>query len=251
MKKVLVPLASTRNPQDAAVATEFVRETYARKMIATGLTPIFISSFLPIETALDLYKECSGVLLTGGTDLDPKLYGAELHPNTNVAEPLRDEMELALVRRVLADRKPFLGICRGLQVLNVAAGGTLIQHLPESVSGEYHGVSEGKNYDEMLSSTNGHEVLLAADTRIRLMVGSERVLVNSGHHQAVQVVGQELRISGKSPQGVAEVIEHEDPNFFCFGVQGHPECCDFNKSICACDLDVLFKEFAVAVSKYQ
>ena len=248
MLKIAVPLASMRTPEGARIAVEFSRETYPIKMVAFGLTPIFLSAHLSKKAVDELYAECRGVLLMGGGDVDPARYGVQNHPKNRLESPLRDELELTLAQRALADKKPLLGICRGAQVLNVAVGGTLIQHLPDVVSGEKHGVTEGGTYDELLSPANGHDIILKAGTRARQMIGKDKIHVNSAHHQAVDKLGRGLLAAGTSPAGVIEVLEHEDANYFCFGLQSHPECCGIGENDVH-ELDMFFGGFARAVQR--
>jgi putative glutamine amidotransferase len=124
----------------------------------------------------------------------------------------------------MADRKPILGICRGMQTLAVASGGTLYQHLPDIVE-EEHGIGEGNGYDALVERAK-HPITLTPHSHVARIFRSLEVDMNTGHHQAVATPGNELRITGRSPQGVAEFLEHADPSYFCIGVQGHPEAQD-------------------------
>lgn len=248
MTKIFVPLAISRIPANAQVASHFVRESYLRKLYHYGLTPVLVPALTPIEVAEKLYAECAGVLFTGGGDIDPKLYGEQLHPKTEIDDPRRDEFELYFLKKTLADKKPYLGICRGCQMLAVASGGSLYQHVPDIAPSEHHGVSEGGTYDDLLASTNGHEIVVTPGTRAFDFIQKEKIAVNSGHHQSVNNPGTNLVVSGKSEAGIVEILEHTDKTYFCFGLQSHPECCntEFVGSRQNDKLDVFFEMFANA-----
>jgi putative glutamine amidotransferase len=162
-----------------------------------------------------------GVLLTGGADVLPSAYGETAHATFKAAEPGRDEYELELVRRALAADLPLLAICRGLQVLNVATGGTLVQDIPSEVpNAVHHDVREPR-------VAIAHDVWMTAGTllerlmRDRVEEGDE-INVNSRHHQAAKQLGASLVVSGTAPDGVIEAVEA--PSYrFCLGVQWHPE----------------------------
>lgn len=158
-----------------------------------------------------------GLMLTGGNDLGSSLYGADPHVEAEEADPERDRFEVALVRRAIARDIPFLGICRGIQVLNVAYGGTLLQHLPESHGSHDHrrttGTFEG----------NDHLVNLEAGSLAAHAAGETTHRVPSHHHQAVDRVGEGLTVTGRSVGDdvteALEVLGHR----FALGVQWHPE----------------------------
>src|SRR3954447_11129012 len=158
-----------------------------------------------------------GLVLAGGADVDPDAYGAERHPKTTGTVPARDTFEIALARRAIERDLPFLGICRGMQVMNVAQGGTLIQHLPES-----HGHDEHRR---VLGSFDGadHDVRLEPDSLAARAAGEELHPTKSHHHQAIERVGEGFDVTGWStmdelPEGI------EDPSRrFVLGVQWHPE----------------------------
>jgi putative glutamine amidotransferase len=155
------------------------------------------------------------LLLAGGADIDPASYGAEPHEETKGATPDRDRFELALTRRALERDMPVLGICRGMQLLNVALGGTLDQHLPESTGSGVHRSSAG--------SFGTHRVRLATGTLACGAAGTEGLLVMSHHHQGVERLGEGLVVSGWSEgDDIVEAIELPDKRF-ALGVVWHPE----------------------------
>jgi len=163
-----------------------------------------------VEETLDALD---GILFSGGADLDPQTYGAEAHSETRDTRPERDRGELALLEAALARDMPVLAICRGLQVLNVARGGDLVQHLPDTVGHEQHRETKGVFSD--------HGVRIDDDSRIGSLLG-ERAPVKSSHHQGVGRVGEGLREVAWSDDGTVEALE--DPGRrFAVGVLWHPE----------------------------
>jgi putative glutamine amidotransferase len=157
------------------------------------------------------------LLLAGGADIDPASYGAgEVHPETRGTRRDRDEFEIALCRRALDRDLPVLGVCRGMQLLNVALGGTLHQHLPDVVGHEDHRHTPGAFGD--------HEVRLAAGSLAARAAGGERVWVKSHHHQGVDRLGDGLTVTGWShePDEVVEAVELPGREW-ALGVQWHPE----------------------------
>ena len=173
------------------------------------------------ESPRRLVSELDGLLLTGGGDIDPVLYGEERHPTVSDAEPGRDEFEIDLARRAAAADLPVLAICRGCQVLNVAAGGTLVQDIPSAID------SELPHRLERPPDAVAHDVTVAPGSHLREALGAavseaSTVRVNSRHHQSVGRVGTGLVASATAPDGVIEAIEAPGTGF-CLGVQWHPE----------------------------
>jgi putative glutamine amidotransferase len=173
------------------------------------------------ESPRKVLNEIDGVLLTGGGDVDPVLYGEDRHPSIDDAEPGRDEFEIDLVRRAMAADLPVLAICRGTQVLNVAAGGTLVQDIPSATPTELtHQIKDPK-------SAIAHVVTVTPGSRLEGVLGAavdaaHTCRVNSRHHQSVGRLGADLVTSATAPDGIIEAIERPDANF-CLGVQWHPE----------------------------
>jgi putative glutamine amidotransferase len=165
----------------------------------------------------DLLDRIDGLILSGGHDMDPAFYGAEWHPATNHVDPLRDAFEIALTRRAAERDIPVLGICRGIQVINVAFGGTLHQHLPELYGHEDHRRVPG-SFDDA-----DHDVRLAPDSLAALAAGELRHATKSHHHQGVDEIGDGLVVTGVS--AIDELVEAVElpEHRFVLGVQWHPE----------------------------
>jgi putative glutamine amidotransferase len=173
------------------------------------------------ETPAQILARVDGVMLTGGGDVDPKLYGEAPHASFDPAESGRDEFEIALSRAAVASGIPFLAICRGMQLLNVAMGGSLIQDIPTQVPGALsHSVPEPRHHI-------AHEVWVAKGTRLsgllqEHMEDGETCHVNSRHHQSVRQVAPGFEVTATSPDGVIEAMERPG-DAFCVAVQWHPE----------------------------
>ena len=171
-------------------------------------------------TGEELMTGIDGLLLTGGGDVDPALYGEPRHATFDAAEPGRDALEMDLVRRALDANVPVFAICRGIQVLNVARGGTLVQDIPDQMPGSVvHSVREP-------SFAIAHDVWIASGTLLeqlmRERLEGDTCAVNSRHHQAIKAVGDGLVVAATAPDGVIEAVE-DATRRFCVGVQWHPE----------------------------
>lgn len=222
-----------------------IRSTYADKIAHLGLLPIFVSAGFP-KTMIDyLYQEASGLLLMGGSDIHPRHYGETVGAHTTPHEPDRDRLELELVEKALQEKKPFLGICRGHQMLAVASGGKLYQHLPETFPGEEHGLGEGAEYEDLLHHGPRHFITVETDTRLYHILQTEQIETNTAHHQGVKELGADLMVSAYSEKGVIEAIEHMDKEYFCMGLQSHPEVLTDEP------LARVFQHFANAVEGYE
>lgn len=165
--------------------------------------------------------EVQGLLLTGGVDIDPALYGEERHPSVVAIEPERDVFEFALLRAAREKRLPIFGICRGVQVMNVAFGGTLVQDLEAQAVGNLpHNVASPP-------FAIAHEVWVSKGSRLwtlmqEKMVDADTCSVNSRHHQAIKQLAAGFEVTATAPDGVIEAIECPNATF-CLGVQWHPE----------------------------
>jgi putative glutamine amidotransferase len=191
--------------------TALVPADYVRAIERAGGRALLVP---PSEDAIEETLDAlDGVLFSGGADLDPELYGQEAHPETKGVQAERDRGELALLEAALARDMPVLAVCRGSQVLNVALGGDLVQHLPEVVGDEKHKYTPGEYAD--------HEVTVEPGTRLGSLIG-ERAPVKSHHHQGFGRLGEGLHESARAEDGTLEALE--DPSRrFALGVLWHPE----------------------------
>ncbi len=185
--------------------------SYVRAIERAGGRPLVIP---PSEGGIEeTLAVLDGILFSGGSDLDPALYDAEAHPETQGVHEARDRAEMALLAAALERDMPVLAVCRGSQVLNVARGGDLVQHLPEVLGHEEHKHTPGAYSD--------HDVTLEPGTRVGGILG-ERAPVKSHHHQGFGRIGEGLRAAGHAEDGTVEALE--DPSKrFAVGVLWHPE----------------------------
>ncbi|HEY7287815.1 MAG TPA: gamma-glutamyl-gamma-aminobutyrate hydrolase family protein [Vicinamibacterales bacterium] len=195
-------------------------EDYRQAILHVGGEPRVLEAATPVNDAL---QGVDGLLLTGGDDVAPVRYGETAHGSVQEAEPGRDEFELALVAAARAQKMPIFAICRGIQVLNVACGGTLVQDIPSQVPGAVaHSLPVPPNQPFSLA----HEIWIDKDSLLaRLMrdrIADDTCEVNSRHHQAVNTVAPGFKVTATAPDGVVEAIEDPDARF-CLGVQWHPE----------------------------
>lgn len=163
-----------------------------------------------------LLRAVSGIILTGGADMDPRRNGQAPTAAVNPMAVRREDADRYLLARIFERRIPVLGIGLGMQQLNVFAGGTLHLHLPVDNP-------KAMPHFDQTGAPHRHMVLIEANTRLDEIYGSQELRVNSMHHQAVNQLGKKMRVAAKSPDGVIEAIEATDPNWFCVGVQWHPE----------------------------
>ena len=193
-----------------------------------GLEPV------DIEDASQGLAGATGLMLTGGADIDPSLYGEPIAGSEDVNRP-RDELELAVLRQALEADVPVLAICRGFQLLNVCLGGSLLQHID---SGEHRWQDDEKN------TSRRHDALVLPDTRLSEILGARRVRVNSRHHQAVtpQRLAPGLRVAATTDDGLVEAAESEG-HTWVLGVQWHPEREEDDMSAFNVDSARLFRAF--------
>ena len=191
---------------------------YVDAVLAAGGVPVVLPP--QEENAETLVKMLDGLLLSGGGDVEPARYGEEtVHPTTYGVHPLRDRFEEALLKEALERDLPVLCICRGIQLLNVALGGTLVQDVSDQVAGavEHRQQEAGLKTDDI-----GHEVTVVPGSILADVFGSERIGVNSYHHQVIRDVAPDLEVAATGPDGVIEGVALRDKPFVV-GVQWHPE----------------------------
>lgn len=191
----------------------WVRDYYVNSLIKAGATALILPPAREADLLQSYLHICKGFLFTGGGDLDPFYWGEMPRPGLGEINPLRDAFELALARQVLQENIPILGICRGCQVLNVAAGGSLVQDIE---SGLLHDQNAPKDYPI-------HAIVVSKDSLLNQVLNSREIRVNSFHHQAVKNPGQGFKICAWAADGVVEAIESRGHKW-AIGVQWHPEC---------------------------
>jgi putative glutamine amidotransferase len=213
----------------------FVYTTYTEALRRAGAIPLLIPP--QPENAAELVRDLDGIVLAGGFDCDPRLYGEEQHPTVETMDDRRQQNDIALARAARERGIPTLGICLGLQVMNVAAGGSLYQDV-------------GSQYDTTIvhesdpSARLRHDVTIEKGTRLSKILAARELNVNSSHHQAIRNVGEGLNVTAKAPDGIVEGLE--DPRHpFYLGVQWHPEDMPGEGSAAA-----LFGAFVEAARKY-
>jgi putative glutamine amidotransferase len=188
--------------------------TYMRTVERAGGVPVVLPPLGP-DSINPLLDQVSGLCLSGGPDLDPKTYAAKAAPELGPTWPELDFVELAVARGADKRGLPVLAICRGMQALNVARGGTLHQHLP---------AGEIAHRQDAAAEQQTHEVAIDPRSRLASIVGATRIEVNSFHHQAIDELGEGLRPVAWAPDGVIEAVEATDRDEFMIGVQWHAEC---------------------------
>ncbi len=202
---------------DKSPERAYVNASYLRAVEGAGGIPVLLPPYLSEQARRALWERLDGVLLTGGGDIDPARFNEPAHPTVADVSTLRDALEIDVVERALGDGIPLLAICRGLQVLNVALGGTLYQDLPaDSPSHVVHSQKEPRD-----QATHAVKVM-GEGTRLASIVGVPEIEVNSFHHQAIKRLAGGLKDVAWAPDGIIEAVEMEGDQFV-LAVQWHPE----------------------------
>jgi putative glutamine amidotransferase len=195
-----------------------IKNLYCEALVSAGAAPVV----LPLSTNEDLFDiyidRCDGLMVTGGPDIDAAYYGENNMTYNGELSPYRDVMELALIKKAIQNNKPVLGICRGIQVINVAMGGTLYQDIHEQLKDRQlikHSQSAPRWYST-------HEVVIKKESLLWDALNVEKVHVNSFHHQAVKDIAPDFEATAWSEDGIIECIEYSK-DCFVVGVQWHPE----------------------------
>ena len=192
---------------------EGIDDRYIRVVVAAGGVPVVLPTLDPPDAGLVLDR-VDALVLTGGGDVEPHHYGQGVVTDLVDIDPRRDDFELALAKEAAARRLPTLGICRGMQCLNVAFGGTLHQSLEDLYPASDH----RRSIEEIV-----HEVDVIADTRLSGLVGAGPLKVNSRHHQSIDLCAPGFAVTARSADGVIEAFERTDQQWWVLGVQWHPE----------------------------
>lgn len=195
----------------------FVNSAYLGAVQDAGGVPLLLPPQLTSDALAQISGQLHGLLLTGGGDLDPALFGEAPHPTLSEVAPARDAQEISLIRLAMDVGRPVLAVCRGIQVLNVALGGTLYQDV-----GTDPGTQIRHSQQEPRDQAT-HKVNVTPGSRLAEIMGADEVEVNSMHHQAVKVPGKGLVPVAWGPDQIIEAVELADPSRFVVGVQWHPE----------------------------
>jgi putative glutamine amidotransferase len=215
VRRPLIGITCSVGTAPTGAARIQLNQTYERAIREAGGLPLLLAPGLDDEAMDQLTGELQGLLLPGGLDVDPARYGAERHPTTEVNAPL-DALEFPLLERALRAGMPVLAICRGIQLLNVACGGSLWQDLPSERPTNLVHPQKQVPRDHL-----AHGLHLTADSRLAGVLGTSELPVNSFHHQAIRNLGEGLQPVGWADDGAIEAVE--GPGRFVVGVQCHPE----------------------------
>jgi putative glutamine amidotransferase len=212
MSKVVAVTAPRRVVEDRERVA--LNSAYVRALMNAGLVPLIVPPMLDPARALDVVQHVAGIVLTGGEDVDPARYHASPHPALEEPNPARDAIEVALIAAARERRVPVLGICRGIQILNVALGGTLYQDLPTERPSKIDHTDEGGR----------HGLRVAPGSLLHKTVGDVRGGVNSRHHQAIRDLAPGLRAVAWADDDVVEGVEAANGDWsWLLAVQWHPE----------------------------
>lgn len=220
MPAPLIGVTSNFSPSnDGRMGTIVVGEAYIQAVLRAGGLPIVIPVGLSDDELSSLFSRLDGVLLTGGGDIDPKQFQGVAHPRVYGIDARRDRIEVALVKLAADSGKPFLGICRGIQVINVALGGTLYTDVADQMAG----ATRHDFYPDIPRDYLAHYVSIAPGSRLAGCLGGEKFEVNSLHHQGIERLADSLVAVAHAADALIEGVELPG-HPFGLGVQWHPEC---------------------------
>ncbi len=194
--------------------------TYAQAIKLAGGLPVLIPNEFPHDQIPELFERIDGLLLSGGGDIGLHYFNGEPHPTVAGVSAERDELEITLCNFAIRARKPVLGICRGMQVINVALGGSLYTHIPD----QYPSNVKHQTLDENGRDFLAHEITLEPGSKLQRIYGCSQFQVNSFHHQAIKKTAPDLVVTGHASDGLIEAVEMAGDAFSVIGVQWHPEC---------------------------
>lgn len=218
MSYPVIGVTSMRRKNQQGMQLVSLAEAYVEALTQAGLCPVLIPSGMPEQGVDDLLERLDGVLFTGGGDIATDNYRAQEHPKVNEVEEDRDRLELLLLERVVEDGKPFMGICRGLQLINVGLGGSLYADIADLVPG----ADKHDYFPDWERDYLSHTVSVQTGSRLASILGSNTSQVNSLHHQAIHELAPDLVATAHAPDGIIEAVElpHHP---FGMAVQWHPE----------------------------
>jgi len=215
--KPLIGICPNIRPAGRRGDAYFLLASYVDLVSRSGAMPAILPLVTTLEEAREAVGRFDGLVLTGGRDLEPKRYGQTARHPALLGSEARNASDLYYARAAQERGTPTLGICLGIQVMNVEFGGSLLQHIPEDLPGALEHEEENEDSD-----APEHPVSIEPDTRLARILGEGGGLVNSFHHQSIDRVAQGFRVAARSPDGVIEAIERIDHPFY-IGIQWHPE----------------------------
>jgi putative glutamine amidotransferase len=214
----LIGVTSYRSVRNDSATTYQVSQPYIDAILRAGGIPLVIPTSMPVDRLDELFFHLSGVMLTGGADINPDLFGGKPHSAVYDIDEIRDTLEIHLVKKASEAGLPFLGICRGIQVINVALDGTLYTDIRDQVPGAL----KHDHYPNIPRDYLAHSITIEPNCSLAEILGATEVEVNSLHHQAIEKLAPSLRPLAYSPDQLVEAVELPG-HPFGFGVQWHPE----------------------------
>lgn len=230
--RIGITCSANNSTKATPIQQDRLNAAYSRSIYRAGGLPVLLPNLGGEfrDAGAALVAGLDGLLLSGGADVDPALYGEKRRYENVEDEPRRDGGEFAIIRAALADPDlPILGICRGIQTLNVVLGGTLYQDLPSDLGGAFTGLPGATSpllkHDQTPTPRPQavHDIDLVEGTRFEDICGARRLAVNSLHHQGIKDLGKGLRVVARSSDGIIEAVEADDPQRYLVAVQYHPE----------------------------
>jgi putative glutamine amidotransferase len=218
MRRPFIGITIYDGTTDSGLPGAMVQTAYINAIIQAGGTPVLIPNQLDEERLTMLYEFLDGILFTGGGDIRTEIFGGVPHPNVHGVDDARDRLELLLLRRAVDGGKPFLGICRGLQLANVALGGNLYTHIPDQLPNALR----HDCYPDVPRNYLAHDVRIEEGCRLAEILIEPVLKVNSLHHQGIKELAPGLRAVAHAPDGIIEAVE-VPTHPFGLAVQWHPE----------------------------
>ncbi|HHW02434.1 MAG TPA: gamma-glutamyl-gamma-aminobutyrate hydrolase family protein [Thermoanaerobacterales bacterium] len=214
----MYPLIGITTSYDSENKKASLNRGYFRAVQQAGGIPVPVLPLDDKKVLLRLLERLDGIIFSGGPDVDPSYFNEEPHPRTGDICPERDEAEVFLARESMRLSKPMLGICRGIQLINIALGGSIYQDIDSQIKKPLKHRQDAPHWHA------SHEVEITCENSwLSEIFGTDRIRVNSFHHQSVKDIAPDLRVTAAARDGVIEAVEAKDRGIFCVGVQWHPE----------------------------
>jgi putative glutamine amidotransferase len=240
MTSPLIGITTWRDSSQTGASQICASETYIQAILRAGASPIMIPLGIPDQFLRQILPRIDGVLFTGGGDVHPESYGSHPHPSVSLIDRDRDRTEFLLIQEIVEHRKPFLGICRGIQVINTGLGGTLYEDILDQKPGA---IKHDYFTPEWPGGHLAHPIVIESTSRLHKIMGTDELLVNSLHHQGIKQLAPGLVATAVAPDGLIEAFEL--PGYpFGIAVQWHPERLTDDSA-----MEGIFQAFALAASK--